>query len=298
MMDRSDNRLGQFLRARRQLARPEDFGLPEPGRRRVPGLRREEVALLAGVSADYYVRLEQGRDKRPSEQVLDALARVFDLHDDARSHLYELARPVPAHRPPPARSERVAPGVLRLLDTWSTPALVIGRYLDTLAANPLATALNPCSTVGTNQIRTVFLDPMARDILPDWEVVARELVASLRATAGTDLDVPRLTELVGELSLKSAEFRRLWARHDVAVKTAGRKRFRHPMVGELELGYETFAINGAPGQLLIVYHAEPGSPAEQALALLGSMITTPTGPAGRPDPATGRGMPVEPTGDR
>src|SRR5439155_16139849 len=139
----TDNRLGEFLRARRELARPEGFGPPDPGRRRVPGLRREEVALLAGVSADYYVRLEQGRDKRPSDQVIDALARVFNLDDDAVGHLHELARPRPRRRRQASPPERVSPGLLRLLESWSsTPAMVLSRYLDVLAHNRLAAAVN------------------------------------------------------------------------------------------------------------------------------------------------------------
>jgi transcriptional regulator with XRE-family HTH domain len=267
----SDNRLGEFLRARREVARPEDFALPEPGRRRTPGLRREEVALLAGVSADYYVRLEQGRDKHPSEQVINALARVFTLDDEGLAHLRELARPVTRRRRP-SRPERVSPALQRLLDTWSgTPAMVVGRYLDVLANNRLAAAVNHCSVKGQNQVRVMFLEPYVRRMYADWATAAAQTVASLRAGAGADLDDPRLTELVGELSLKSEDFRRLWARHDVAAKTAGTKRFRHPMVGDLTLSYETFTVNGAAGQTLLVYHAEPGSPSEQALALLGSM---------------------------
>jgi transcriptional regulator with XRE-family HTH domain len=254
------------------VTRPEDFGLPEPSRRRTPGLRREEVALLAGVSADYYVRLEQGRDKHPSEQVVDALARVFALGEEGTAHLRELSRPVTRRRRPPRRPERVSRSLLRLLDLWpGTPALVLGRYLDVLANNRLAAALNHCSVKGQNQVRVTFLEPEARRIYADWPTVAAQTVASLRASAGTDLDDPRLTELVGELSLKSADFRRLWARHDVRAKTAGAKRFRHAAVGELELSYETFSVNGAAGQMLVVYHAAPGSPSEQALALLGSM---------------------------
>lgn len=267
----SDNRLGEFLRARRELVRPEDFGLPDPGRRRVPGLRREEVALLAGMSADYYVRLEQGRDKHPSAQVLDALARVYSLDEEAAAHLRELARPAARRRRRPSQPERVSPRLARLLDAWAgTPALIMGRYLDVLANNRLAAVVNHCSVKGQNQLRLMFLEPELRQIYPEWATVAAETVASLRASAGTDLDDPRLTELVGELSLKSEDFRRLWARHDVRAKTAGTKRFLHPMVGELTLGYETFAVNGADGQLLIVYHAEPGSPSEHALKLLGS----------------------------
>jgi transcriptional regulator with XRE-family HTH domain len=270
----SDNRLGEFLRARREVAQPGDLGLPDPGRRRVPGLRREEVAMLAGVSADYYVRLEQGRDRHPSEQVLEALARVLGLDDDATGHLHELARPTPRRRRSAAKAERVDAGVLRLLDSWhTTPAVVFGRYMDVLAANTLAIALNRCSVPGVNQVRAIFLDPEAREIFPEWDVVAADTVASLRAAAGTDLDDPRLTELVGELSLKSPEFGRLWARHDVRIKTRGIKRFAHPMVGDLTLGFESLAINGSPGQTLAVYHAEPGSPSEHALALLGSAST-------------------------
>lgn len=272
---RGDNRLGEYLRARRELAQPADVGLPEGfGRRRVPGLRREEVAMLAGVSADYYVRLEQGRDKHPSEQVIEALAGVLGLDDDAVAHLRELARPVSRRRRPQPRPERVAPGAERLIHSWAyTPAMVAGRCLDVLAANAMAQALNSCLRPGTNQVRALFLDPVTRDIYPDWDKVAAETVASLRATAGADLDDPRLTELVGELSLKSDLFRRLWARHDVRAKVSGTKRFRHPMVGDLTLDYETLAVTSAPGQLVIAYHAEPGSPSEQALALLGSTLT-------------------------
>ena len=271
----SDNRLGEFLRARREVARPEDYGLPEPGRRRTPGLRREEVALLAGVSADYYVRLEQGRDKHPSEQVTDALARVFALNEEGAAHLRELVRPVTRRRRP-SRPERVSPALQRLLDTWPhTPAMIVGRCLDVLANNGLAAAVNHCSVRGQNQLRVMFLEPESRRIYADWPSVAADTVASLRASAGTDLDDPRLTELVGELTLKSEEFRRLWARHDVRAKTAGSKRFVHPMVGELTLSFETFKVNGAAGQTLLVYHAEPGSPSARALALLGSMTADP-----------------------
>ncbi|MFF7944787.1 helix-turn-helix transcriptional regulator [Nocardia gamkensis] len=269
----SDNRLGAFLRARRELVRPEDFGMSGGGQRRVAGLRREEIALLAGVSADYYVRLEQGRDRHPSEQVITALARVFALDEEGTAHLRALARPTAARSRAPRRPERVAPGLLRLMEAWPhTPAVVLGRYLDVLAANPLAAAVNSCSVPGVNQVRMVFLDPEARDLYGDWPTIAADTVASLRATAGADLDDPRLTELVGELSLKSEEFRQLWARHDVRVKTAGVKHFRNPMVGDLTLSYETLSVNGAPGQILIAYHAEPGSPSERSLALLGSLI--------------------------
>jgi len=271
----SSNQLGEFLRARRELTRPEDFGLPDPGRRRVPGLRREEVALLAGMSADYYIRLEQGRDKHPSEQVIEALARVFTLDEEGVAHLRALARPAARRRRRPSQPERVSPRLERLLDAWAdTPALVLGRYLDVLANNKLASVVNHCSVKGQNQLRVMFLDPETRRIYADWETVAAETVATLRTSAGTDLDDPRLTELVGELSLKSEDFRRLWARHDVGAKVAGVKRYIHPLVGDLTLEYETFSVNGQQGQFLIVYHAEPGSPSEHALKLLSSAAAT------------------------
>jgi transcriptional regulator with XRE-family HTH domain len=267
-----DNRIGQFLRARRELVQPEDVGIESYGRRRVPGLRREELAMLAGVSVDYYVRLEQGRERHPSEQVLEALARALQLDDTAARHLQELARPPTRRRRPSARPQRVRPGVERLMDSWShSPAFVMGRCMDVLAANSLADALHGRSIRGINLVRSIFLEPGAQDFYADWDDVARDTVATLRALAGTDLDDPRLTELVGELSLKSEEFRRLWARHDVREKTSGTKRFVHPVVGELSLGYESFAIGGAPGQILVVYHTEPGGRDERALKLLESV---------------------------
>jgi transcriptional regulator with XRE-family HTH domain len=270
-----DNRIGQFLRARRERVRPEDVGLPDCGRRRVPGLRREELATLAGVSADYYVRLEQGRERHPSEQVIDALARALQLDDDATAHLHELARPAPRRRRAAKRTERVRPELLRMMEAWAhTPAMVTGRHLDVLAANALCTVLHGGFASGNNLVRTLFLDPAARERYPDWDAVAKDTVAALRASVGPDLDDPHLTDLVGELSLKSDRFRSLWARHDVREKTHGTKRFVHPQVGELTLQYEMFAVAGSSGQLLAVYHAEPGSPTEQALALLASLSAT------------------------
>jgi len=268
----AENRIGRFLRARRELVHPEEVGLPDLGRRRVPGLRREELAMLAGVSADYYIRLEQGRDQHPSEQVLAALARALRLDEDATAHLHELARPAPRRRRAATRPERVSPDLQRLLHTWSqTPAFVLGRRMDVLASNALAGALHAGFTEGNNLSRVFFLDPAAPAFYADWDRVAAGAVAGLRASAGADLDDPRLTELVGELSLKSEAFRRLWARHDVRDKTSGTKRFNHPQVGELTLGYHSFAVSGAPGQLLTVYHAEPDTPSAQALALLSSI---------------------------
>lgn len=280
-MDDTPNRLGEFLRARRGLVRPEDVGLPDLGRRRVEGLRREELALLAGVSVDYYVRLEQGRDTHPSAQVLEALARALRLDDDAVAHLHELAAPAPRRRRRPRASvERVRPGVLRLLEHWTdTPAFVLGRRMDVLAYNALAGLLHSDFARERNIVRLVFLDPGAREIYPDYEAVAAETVATLRAAAGADLDDPELTELVGELSLKSDLFRRLWARHDVREKASGTKRFVHPMVGEIALDYETLRVNDAPEQLVVGYHAAPGSQSAQALALLATMAAEQDVPA-------------------
>ncbi|MES5820190.1 helix-turn-helix transcriptional regulator [Streptomyces sp. RG80] len=271
----SDNRLGRFLRARRALVQPEDAGLPAGTRRRVAGLRREEVALLAGVSIDYYVRLEQGRERNPSAQVVDALARALNLADDAVEHLHRLARPVgprPAGRTRPGRPERVSPALLRMMAGWhTTPAVVLGRCLTVLADNALGRALFAGHTHSGDLLRLVFLDPDAREFYPDWDRVAVNTVAGLRADAGTDVDDPRLIATVGELALRSEEFRRLWARHDIRRKTHETKRFRHPLVGELTLDYESLTVNSAPGQQLVVYQAESGSPSEEALALLGSL---------------------------
>ncbi|MEV0038820.1 helix-turn-helix transcriptional regulator [Streptomyces sp. NPDC050804] len=269
------NHLGEYLRARRELVRPEDVGLPPGGRRRVPGLRREELALLAGISADYYLRLEQGRDHHPSAQVLDALAGALMLDDDATAHLHRLARPVSRRRARGPRAERALPGIRRLVMSWTDhPAFVQGRYTDVLAANPLATALAPYYAPGVNLLRATFLDPSVRALHRDWDSAAPAVVASLRTLATPDADDPRLTELVGELSLRSEEFRRLWARHDVRPRTSGVSWFDHPQVGPLELSFEKLSVNGTEGQLLVVYHAEPGSPAAEGLALLSTIAAS------------------------
>jgi transcriptional regulator with XRE-family HTH domain len=260
------NAIGEFLRARRELVRPEDVDLAPGARRRVAGLRRTEVALLAGVSSDYYVRLEQGRERNPSPQVVDALARALDLDDEATAYLHDLARPRPRKR---LRREEVSPALRGMMTAWTdTPAVVLGECLNVLAHNQLGEALFAGHTYSDDLVRLVFLDPDARDFYPDWERVARNTVGGLRAAAP---DHPRLINTVGELSVKSADFRRLWARHDIRQKTHETKRFRHPLVGELTLTYEALTVNSAPGQQLVVYQAEPGSPSEEALSLLGSL---------------------------
>ena len=263
-------RLGEFLRARRALVRPEDHGMPT-GERRTPGLRREEVAVLAGVSTDYYIRLEQGRDKHPSPQVVEALAQALLLEDEAAAYLRDLANPRPARRS--RRREYASTGLVGLLAAWpNTPALVYGRYMDLLAANELGEALFSWLGEETNLIRAVFLRPEARAFYREWAKIAGGCIAALRAD-NTDPDDPRLVELVGELSLKSPEFARMWAQHEVRAKTAETKHFVHPVVGELALRFENLTVASAPGQHLVVYHADPGSPAEHALALLGSHPT-------------------------
>jgi transcriptional regulator with XRE-family HTH domain len=263
------NVIGEYLRARRELVQPKEVGLPNLGRRRTPGLRREEVAMLAGVSADYYIRLEQGRDQHPSPQVLDALARVLQLDEDATAHLHGLAQPPAPRRRRSSRPERPPEPIIELMMSWpATPAYIFGRYLDVLAANPMARALAPWFTAGENLVKGAFLDPRRRELRPDWERSLRGTVAALRANVGPDTDDPRLTELVGELSLRSEEFRQLWARHDVRPKGSGTTIMLHPQVGRLELSYTKFPIPETDRQTLSVYHAAPGSPSERALALL------------------------------
>jgi transcriptional regulator with XRE-family HTH domain len=243
------------------------------GVRRTPGLRREEVATLAGISADYYLRLEQGRDRNPSLHVLQALARVFGLDAAATEYLLSLsaARPAPPRRP---RREVVPAGIRQLLDALELPAFAENRMFDVLAANRLATALSPGIRPGANRLRSVFLDPGERDLHPDWEQATGGLVASFRASIGTDTDDPRIAQLVGELSLASERFRQLWARHDVKALAGAPARMRHPQVGMLELRREKLSIGDSGGQLLVIYHAEPGSETARSLALLGSLAAS------------------------
>ncbi|MDH2427342.1 helix-turn-helix transcriptional regulator [Sphaerisporangium sp. TRM90804] len=295
----TDKLLGDFLRARREATSPDSSGLIHVGRRRTPGLRREEVAMLAGVSTDYYVRLEQGRERRPSEPVLDSLARVLRLNADAKDYLYEIAYPRLRRPRPAARAERVSPSLMRLLGDWRhTPAFVLGRWMDMLAVNPVADVLYEGLEHRDNLLRLVFLNPRARQFYPDWEKTAHVKAAHLRAVAGADPDDPFLPELVRELSSGSEDFRRMWARHDVRAKTHEIKRIHHHHVGELLLTYESFSVNNAPGQQLIVFQAEPGSTSEYALGILGRLAAERTARAqgaGR-DEGSPRSLPLHPAG--
>jgi transcriptional regulator with XRE-family HTH domain len=264
------NTLGEYLRARRELVSPESAGITYIGRRRVSGLRRDELSLLAGVSTDYYVRLEQGRDRNPSPQVLDALARALQLDDEATTHLQALAGHERRGHRSAQQPERVPPSIQQLIAGWQlTPAYVQGRRLDVLAANPVATALTPLFRPGVNLLRAAFLEPGVRTLFgDDWESLAHGTIAGLRALIGPEVDDP-LNELVGELSVRSDHFRSLWARHDIRARSSGGSRhLYHPQVGELELHYENLQISGTDGQTLIIYHADAGSPTEQALELL------------------------------
>ncbi|MEV6741450.1 helix-turn-helix transcriptional regulator [Streptomyces sp. NPDC051104] len=261
-----------YLRARRELVRPEAVGVPAQGNRRVPGLRREEVAFLAGVSSDYYVRLEQGRDRHPSEQVLHSIAHALQLDEDATRYLLQLAQPKSPGRKRPRRPEKVSDGILTLINSWPlTAAYVHGKYMDVLAANSLAIALSPFNAPGHNGILAAFLEPEMRELHQDWEDMTARVVPYLRSVVGADIDDSRLVEIIGELSLRSERFRTLWARQDVKRKTTGTSLLNHAQVGPLELHYEKLLIPGTDMQTMITYHARPGSDSEERLNLLASM---------------------------
>ncbi|MCZ2814451.1 MULTISPECIES: helix-turn-helix domain-containing protein [unclassified Modestobacter] len=269
-MDESANPLGSFLRARRELVTPQQAGIPDGGVRRTPGLRREEVALLAGISADYYLRLERGRDRHPSLQVLESIARVLQLDDDHFAHLLTLVAEVPRQRQRRPRKETPPAGVLKLLDSLVQPAFIEDRYFDVLASNRLAVALSPGLAIGGNQLRDLFLDPAQQALHPEWEQVTECFIANLRQAVGTDVDDPRFIELTGELTLASPRFRQLWARHEVRRQWGTPIRLDHPQVGEMTLNRERLAVNGTDHLMLVVYHPDAGSEAAEKLSLLAS----------------------------
>jgi transcriptional regulator with XRE-family HTH domain len=272
------NELGRFLKSRRARIDPGQSGIEANARRRVAGLRREEVASLAGISVEYYVRLEQGRASRPSEAVLDAIGRALRLDADERRYLDGLARPRPSMRSP--RPERVRTELTQLLGMMDrVPAMVINHRMDVLAWNRLAAQLffdfESVTPRERNLARFGFLDADSKERFIDWQDVARATVGTLRLATSHHDDDEVLATLLGELMMKSEQFRTLWAGRDVKQRTHGSKRFRHPVVGELTLRFENFDLPGETGQRLVAFSPEPASPAASALELL-AMWTGPS----------------------
>ncbi|MFI6165944.1 helix-turn-helix domain-containing protein [Nocardia sp. NPDC051052] len=263
-----DNQLGSFLRTRREKVDAASAGVVDTTRRRVTGLRREELALLAGVSPSYYIRIEQGRDRNPSREILEALARALRLDDAERAYLWSLATPplapvdsraVPAHT--------VRPGVLHLLERWvDLPAFVVGPNRDVLAGTALAARVNPAWSPGHNLIEFTFLDPRAPQVYPDWDDISRQAVAGLRATAAAR--TAELAPFVASMRERSETFRALWDSHDVYARVMGDKRLRVDGIGILTLSFETFALAGHEGHVLYVYFPQPGSDDDEALRTL------------------------------
>ncbi len=269
---KANNHLGEFLRARRTQLAPASVGLRVDGRRRVSGLRREEVADLAGLSTDYYTRLEQGRERHPSRSVLDALATALLFDDEALRYLRSVAEHSSRRRRRHAERPRLDPHLLALLDLWTTtPAIVLDNLTNVVGANQLGRALYAGRGHRDCLARLVFLDPDARTFYADWEAVAHATVASLRVAGGADPDDPELIALVGELSVCNEEFGRLWGQAQVRAKTRGTVVLRHPLVGDLDLRYESLTVNASAGLTIKVFHPAPGTGAADALALLGSL---------------------------
>lgn len=270
--------LGDFLRTRRARLTPADLGLTSYGARRVPGLRREELAMLAGVSVTYYTRLEQGQSVNASASVIDAIGRALCLDEDERAHLHDLAKPAERKERRSRRPVRLRPGIRTLIEAMGdVPALALGPSTDVLAWNRLGHALvaghvafdaPEHAASRPNLTRMLFLDPHVRDLYADWDEEARRAVASLRLVAGRHPDDRALAELVGEISIASPVFAGLWAKHPVHSCTSGTKRLDHPEVGRLELGFEVLHLPDRPGVRLLTYFAAPDSPAQDCLELL------------------------------
>ncbi|WP_040795172.1 helix-turn-helix domain-containing protein [Nocardia higoensis] len=282
--------IADFLRHARAARDPQDTALPADARvRRVPGLRREEVAQLAGVSTDYYTRLEQGRRIVPSPQVLDAIARALGLDDTGRAHLHHLVGAAGTPRPRTrATVQRVRPGLYQLLDSLDDhPALVLGRRTDVLAANRMARALftdfERMPPRERNYARWILLSEQARALFLDWELQARNAVENLRFDAGRTPDDPETQKLVGELSLASPEFRQWWSEHQVHQRTFGSKRLHHPVVGELTVEFETLTLPGDSDQTVFLYTTAPDSSSREAMGLLAAWTQPrPDTPAAHP----------------
>jgi transcriptional regulator with XRE-family HTH domain len=299
MTDRNDPRgvrndvraeIREFLSTRRAKLTPQQAGLPVYGgdRRRVPGLRREEVALLAGISSEYYTRLERGDATGVSESVIEGIAQALQLDEAERAHLVQLIHTAGATRPPRRRptQQRVRVTVQRVLDSMvGSPAFVLNGRGDVLASNELGTALfSPVfadSARPANTARFVFLDQSATEFFRDYDKVANDTVALLRAEAGRDPYDRELSDLIGQLSTRSEDFRRRWAAHNVRIHTSGVKLIHHPVVGDLDLSFEFFPMPGDPNQSLLTYTSEPGSSTEDALNLLANWAAT----ADRPSPS-------------
>jgi transcriptional regulator with XRE-family HTH domain len=273
----------EFLTTRRARITPQQAGLPVyAGNRRVKGLRREEVATLAGISVEYYTRLERGNVNGVSGDVLDGVARALQLDEAEGNHLVDLVRAAgPTHTARRrATQERVRPAVQRILDAIDAPAFVRNDRLDVLAANRLGEAFysplydDPVRPL--NAARFVFLNPRATEFFLDWDTIANDAVGILRAEAGRDPHDRRLSDLIGELSTRSDAFRTRWAAHNVKLHRTGVKRFHHPVVGELTLDFEALALPGDPGQSMLVYNAEPASPSRERLDLLASWAKAPS----------------------
>jgi transcriptional regulator with XRE-family HTH domain len=271
----------EFLTSRRAKLTPDEVGLTSYGPRRVPGLRREEVAVLAGVSVPYYTRLERGNLSGVSESVLEALARALQLDEAERAHLFDLARAAQPAAPKRRRrtQQRVRPSVQRMIDAMTgAPAFLQNGRLDILAANALGRALFSELYVDpvrpANPARFVFLSPRAPDFYGDWERAANDTVAILRTEAGRDPYDSSLSDLVGELSTRSEEFRTRWASHNVRIHRTGAKDLHHPVVGDLSLTYEMLDLSADSGLVIVAYTAEPGSKSAEALDLLASWTAT------------------------
>ncbi|WP_413756056.1 helix-turn-helix domain-containing protein [Streptomyces sp. MMBL 11-3] len=267
------NELGSFLRSRREKTDPARAGVVTHTRRRVKGLRREELALLAGVSPSYYARLEQGRDRNPSREILRALATVLGLDDTERAYLWSLTSPAPSAADGHAAAETVRPGVAHLLRRWSDlPALVTSPRRDVLATTALAPRMNPAWTPGRNLVEFTFLDDRARQVYPDWQDISLQAVAGLRTAAATRRG--RLDDFVATMRERSETFRALWDSHDVYERIQGAKRLHVAGVGELRLEYETFALAGPEGHVLYVYFGQPGSEDEEKIRRLAAECAT------------------------